>query len=404
MISSHRNQYRIVCSTFIVLLVILVSVGSVSSYYSPVVYEDPYEYHTYQQMTDELQLLADEYPMVMRLESLGTTYEGRDIWVIELSGDQQNTSGQSGVLFMGAHHGNEKPSFEILIYFINHMVTYSQRANTDDDGDGLVNEDIIDGADNDGDGLVDEDPSEDRVRDVLNHTRFYVIPMVNPDGVEVDSRKNRAPNYGPYGLSPEITSYGVDLNRNYGFQWFLYYLFPLSYHLTYYSLDSGFNFRGEHPFSEEETMAVKAFVEVHDIDISISYHSYGEFILFPWTHTSLVTPDEVVFRSIGSNISRINDYYLYLGNEYVIPRFGGTIGTSENWLYGEQGILSYTIELCEHRAPTDPVVVEEVCRTHVGVNLYVAERSNTVDVERALFPTEVCGSFWSRWLCGSFGR
>ncbi len=398
MVSLQRNQIRIVSSSFLVCMIILVAVGSVSSSNLPMVIQDPYEYHTYQQMTDELLVLANEYPSVMHLESLGTTYEGRDIWMVELTNNQQNSSGQSGVLFMGAHHGNEKPSFEILIYFINHMVSYSQRPNTDDDGDGLVNEDIIDGVDNDGDGLVDEDPSEDRVRDVLNQTRIYVIPMVNPDGVEADSRKNQAPNHGPYGLNPEVTSYGVDLNRNYAFQWFLYYVFPLNYHLTYYSLDSGFNYRGEHPFSEEETIAVKTFVEAHDIDVSLSYHSYGEFILFPWTHTSLATPDEVVFRSIGANISRINDYYLFLGNDYVIPRFGGTIGTSENWLYGEQGILSYTIELCEHRAPTDPVVVEEVCRTHVGVNLYVAERSQTVEVEREMLRSEVNGFFWFRLL------
>ena len=95
------------------------------------------------------------------------------------------------------------------------------------------------------------------MRDALNHSAIYVIPMVNPDGVEADSRKNQAPNHGPFGHASEITSYGVNLNRNYGYRWFLYYLLPLNYHLAYNLLDSGFNYRGEHPFSEEETQAVE---------------------------------------------------------------------------------------------------------------------------------------------------
>ena len=343
---------------------------------------DPYQYHTYQEMTDELTQLAQAHPDIMQMQSLGTSYQGRDIWLFELANQHISRANQSAVLLMGAHHGNEKPSFEILIYFINHLVEFAEKPNTDDDGDGLINEDIIDNFDNDNDGLIDEDPSEDRVRNALNTTIFYIIPMVNPDGVEADSRKNQAPNYGPFGHASEITSYGVNLNRNYAYRWILYYLLPMNYHLAYNLLDSGYNYRGEHPFSEEETQAVKQFVDSHDIDISVSFHSYGEFILFPWMHTTLPTPDEDLFISIGRNISRLNDYYLHVGNNYIIPRFGGTLGTSENWLYAEHDILAYTMELCRTRAPTNTSVVLDVCVKHVGVNLYLAERSVSLDEER----------------------
>ena len=343
---------------------------------------DPYQYHTYQDMMDELAQLAVAHSDIMQLQSIGTSYQGRDIWLVELSNQNNPPSNQSGVLLMGAHHGNEKPSYEILIYFINHVVELAHKPNTDDDGDGMINEDIIDNIDNDNDGLIDEDPSEDRVRDALNHSAIYVIPMVNPDGVEADSRKNQAPNHGPFGHASEITSYGVNLNRNYGYRWFLYYLLPLNYHLAYNLLDSGFNYRGEHPFSEEETQAVKQFVDTHTIDISVSFHSYGEFILFPWMHTTLPTLDEDLFVSIGRNISRLNDYYLYVGNNYLVPRFGGTLGTSENWLYSEHDIISFTVELCSTRAPINTSVVHEVCVKHVGVNLYLAERSVYLEGER----------------------
>jgi len=188
---------------------------------------EPYHYFTYQEMTDLLHDLEDQHSDIMKLESIGTTYEGRAIWMVKLSDNVDENEDESGVLLMGAHHGNEKPSFEAVIFFIQHMVHNYSKINTDDDGDGQINEDPIDGIDNDLDGQIDEDPSEDRVREVIDNTQIFCIPMVNPDGVEADTRKNCAPNYGPYGQSDEITSYGVDLNRNYGFRWFLPYIMIL---------------------------------------------------------------------------------------------------------------------------------------------------------------------------------
>jgi hypothetical protein len=345
---------------------------------------DPYQYYTYQEMTDELFSLQYNHSEIMAVESIGETYEGRDIWLVKLSDNVQETEEEPGVLFMGAHHGNEKPSFEILIFFIQHMVENYGKENIDNDNDGSFNEDIIDGVDNDRDGLVDEDPSEDRVRNVINSTQIFIIPMVNPDGVEADSRKNCAPNYGLFGLNNEITSYGVNLNRNYDDHWFLYYIFPINYHLFSNVLDFSYNYRGLHPFSENETKAVRDFVETQNISISLSFHSYGEFMIFPWMHTSKPTPDEDLFLSIGENISHINKYYLHVGGNYIIPRYAGTIGSSENWLYRNRGILSFTVELCAERAPINSTIVYNVCLIHVGVNLYICERSQILEKENIL--------------------
>ena len=344
---------------------------------------DPYHYYSYDEMTDLFQSLSQNYSDIMSLESIGKTYEQRDIWLVKLSDNVEVDENEPGVLLMGAHHGNEKPSFEILIYFIKHMVEDYSKENTDDDQDGFTNEDHIDGFDNDEDGLIDEDPSEDRVREAINNTQIFLIPMVNPDGVEADSRKNCAPNYGSFGLNKEITSYGVNLNRNYGYKWYLYYVFPLSYHLYMNTLDSSYNYKGERPFCENETIAVKNFVESHKMSISLSYHSYSEVLFYPWMYTSRNAPHENLFISVGENISSINKYYLYKGSDFLIPRYGGTLGTSEDWLYGKRGIIAFTVELCSVRVPKEPSVVQDVCLKHVGVNLYVCERSWTIDEEKA---------------------
>ena len=344
-----------------------------------------YVYYSYQKMTELLHDLVINHSNIMSISSLGKTYEGRDIWMVKLSDNVSNNEDEPGVLLMGAHHGNEKLSFEVLIFFIKHMVENYTKVNTDNDLDGLVNEDPIDGFDNDEDGLVDEDPSEDRVRDVINNSQIYLIPMVSPDGVEANTRKNRAPNYGPFGYSKEITSYGVNLNRNYGYKWYSFYLRPWRSSLRTSLNDSSYNYRGERPFCENETKAVKQFVEKHDIDISISYHSYGQIVFFPWIYCSKLTKDEILFRSIGRDITNINKYELRGLTHYIFPRYNGALGTSEDWLYGVHRILSFLIELGRTRAPKDPDVVFEICKAHTGVNLYISERALTIKNEKIVY-------------------
>jgi len=338
----------------------------------------PYEYHTYDSMTLLLNNLSHAHPDIMKLTSIGTTYEGREIWMVRLSENVTRDEDEPEVLFMGAHHGDEKPSFEVLIFFINYIIdTYQMN--------------IID---NDGDGSSDENPEYKRVRDILNTTQIYIIPMVNPDGVEYGWRKNREPNYGADGLSTNITSYGVDLNRNYGHMWNIVYLFPENYFLEYLLDDQSWIYRGETPFSEIETQAVKRFIENHEISISLSYHDYGEFMIFPWMHTSRHTPHESLFRSIGTNMSIINNYELkiygqYGDREYIIPRYQGTPGSSENWLYGEHGILAFTMELCRRRPERNPSLVLDACEKHVEVNLYICERAQTIEQEKQLIENKI---------------
>ncbi len=102
-------------------------------------------------------------------------------------------------------------------------------------------------------------------------------------------------------------------------------------------------------------------------------------------HTSKPTPHEDLFISIGENMSTINNYYLYRGRNYLIPRFGGTLGSSENWLYREQGILSFTMELCREYAPSNPEDILSACQSHVGVNLYICEKSWIIEEEKLLY-------------------
>jgi len=338
-------------STFLLLVAVPFS-GATNTQGTRPTSLEAYHYHTYQEMTDFFRSLQANHSDIMSLTSIGKTYQGRDIWMVKLSDNVQQEENEPGVLFMGAHHGNEKPGFEVLIFFIEYII------------DHYTNE------------------STPEVRNALNSTQIYIIPMINPDGVEANIRKNCAPNHGPLGLGRSITSYGVNLNRNYADNWFLYYLFPIRYSLPFVFPDSSMNYRGPYPFSENETRAVKNFADMHNLSISISYHSYGQIIMYPWMHTTKQTPDEPIFRSVGENISKINHYYLYVKQKHIINRMGGTLGTSENWLYREHGVIAFTIELCSQRAPTDPQTVYNVCITETQVHLYLCQRAQSVAAEK----------------------
>lgn len=352
--TSFIHFYKGIVVGFCISLVLL---GSLSSAYSipssRSSSSESYQYHTYQSLTAELQSLQENHSAIMSLSSIGKTYEGRDLWMVKLSDNVTEEEDEPGVLFMAAHHGNEWPGVEICLFFIRYMV------------ENYENNSLL------------------QIREIINTTQIYLLPMVNPDGVTADTRKNCAPNHGLFGKSSSVTSYGVNLNRNYDDPWFLAYLFPVRFYLPMILPDASFNYRGPYPFSENETKAVKSFAESHEFSISISYHSYGEFIIYPWMHTTKQTPDEPLFRSVGENISAFNGYYLYVKNDRLIPLYGGTLGSSENWLYREKGTLAYTVEVGKERRPSNSQVVTDLCMTHTTIQLYLCQRAQTIASEKA---------------------
>lgn len=292
-------------------------------------------YHSYERMTAELGELAENAPDIVSMFSIGTTYEGRELWVIKLSDNPDiDEQDEPDVLYMGAHHGNEKTSYEVMIYFINYVVEkYYEHSN-----------------------------EGDRVRYVVNNREMYIIPMVNPDGVNADERKNREPNYMPGPMhTPYPNCYGVDLNRNYDYMWGIF-PYPANSANPYSN-----EYEGEAPFSELETQAIRDFVGSHDFVLSLSYHTYSELILYPWGYTTQPTEDDELFRDIANSISSINGYEVMQASELYL-----TSGDSDDWLYHDHHVLSFTVELGKEHQPSYDEVLN-ISETHVGVNLYVAE-------------------------------
>ena len=230
------------------------------------------KYYTYDELTDLLGQLQIEYPEIYHYQSLGKTWEGRDIWLVKISDNVNIEEEEAEVFFTGGMHGDEKQAYEAVIYSIKAFLeNYTSP---------IVNQSFT-----------------ERVRNVINNSEIYIIPMLNPDGVEARTRKNARPNKCPFG---KTLLRGVDINRNSGYKWELLDQHPFRYRrdyrffweklnirfpiLDYHSLRGEGCYRGPEPFSEPESKAFKSVFDNNNISLYTDHHagSATGTILYGW--------------------------------------------------------------------------------------------------------------------------
>lgn len=202
-------------------------------------------YHSYESLTDDLQLLSAQYPAMAEVTTLATTAESRSILALRIS-PKPNDADVPRFLFVGCHHAREWISVEVPYLIAERLLS---QMHTPD------------------------------LQPLLDSSEFWFIPMLNPDGhafSQTDAttigqprprcwRKNRRRNSNG--------TFGVDLNRNYDIDW----LGAGS------SSDPGARtYRGPDPFSEPETQAIKSLVESRRFAGILSYHSYSLEVVYPF--------------------------------------------------------------------------------------------------------------------------
>ncbi len=181
--------------------------------------------------------------------------------------------------------------------------------------------------------------SDPRITDIVNNNRIIIVPVMNPDGYlytwssERYWRKNRRNNGG---------SFGVDLNRNWGYEW------------GGQGASDNPNddiYHGTEPFSEPETQVMRdlALSYGDQLVAHIDYHTYSQLILWPFGYAQGVQtpePDRTFFDNLATAMS--DEILAFSGVFYdpiqavdLYPAAGG----SSDWFYGELGTKSLTIEL-----------------------------------------------------------
>ena len=398
------------------------------------VYSDSTDhYRSYFQVLDELIMVTEEHGDIAALFSIGITYEEREIWALKVSDNPYEDEDEPEVLFTGAHHAKEWPSVEVVMATIHLVVNSYGNTSRDADGDGFddddndrdgtSDEDPFNGEDDDGDGEVDEDWSDARLSWLVDNRQIWFIPVLNPDGLEycrdqvingvMDEsqlwRKNREPNYDDLGPLSALT-YGVDLNRNYGFHWGELgaqsqvnsdaedYIGPRDK-----NDDDGDRRINEDPmdnedndgdgsidedtrggFSELETLALKELVEEHDFIIALHFHTYKGTIYWPWMWTLQLPAHEDTFMglAVGMNVFNGYDYRdMSERNQQTLSRHPPVDGDSNDWMYGKHGVLSYTIELGYNEFIPSPEELTGIVADNLGANLFVIEAADNPDLD-----------------------
>lgn len=338
-------------------------------------------YYRYDELSTILHGFAEEYPGLVQLESLGKSFEGRDIWLVKVTNFESGPDKEKPALWVdGNIHASEVSPSSACLYLINKLVTN-----------------------------YDTDPE---FAYLLNTRAFYICPRVNPDGAELaladkpriirsstrpypyndeplaglqwedvdgDGRmlQMRIPdpngpwkahpdeprlmvrrdpteregdfyrilpegtllNFDGYTIEPRPVKEGLDLNRNFSADW---------------RPDHEQSGAGPFPASEPETYAIMRFIADHNnITSGITFHTFSGVLLRPFSakpDDKFPAEDLWTYKKIGEKGTDITGYpnvsvyhdFLYHPNSY-------TYGDFDSWLYEQRGVFGWTVEIWSAR-------------------------------------------------------
>lgn len=292
------------------------------------------EYHRYDKITNYIDELAKLDSLVISVEIIGQSSEGRDLKVIKFCADG---CGIKPVIFIDCGiHAREWLGISMCLYIISELAENADNGN------------------------------------MLMDTNWYIIPVLNPDGYEYTHTHNRL--WRKTRSEGKICK-GVDPNRNFDYSW----------NVVGASTDECVEiYSGPTSFSEPETRAFRDFVLKHKdyIKIYISFHTYGQYILHSWGWTTELPDNVEELDALGNDVAdaikavRGTQYTVGSPATLIYPSGGG----SDDWIKGVAGVpLTYVFELPrgeENGFIADPSNIEPVVtETFVGVKVlqsYVA--------------------------------
>jgi hypothetical protein len=373
-------------------------------------------YHNYTEIVDTVLFLNATYPNIVDAFSIGKSWQNRTIYCIRLT-NESNVAPKPKLLFIGYHHAREPISLELPLYFAVETATdygFNETVTRMLDHSEIyivvaLNVDGIEAFrrnewqrknshpfDEDGDGLLDEDPPDDVNGDGHIDFFYYFANGTAPRFEGVDDDHD--------GLFNEDWVGGVDLNRNYGYQWNA-------------TCDSGSDdpsaedFRGLAPFSEPETQAVRDLALQDSFKYAVSFHSGTEDILYPWGYADVPTPDDGVFREVAGNLSALTGAPYERSAEMYT-----TSGVWDDWMYANRSTLAFTCEIYGNDSAwqygsgpepgtwwergitqafnPDPTNIEQTVRRWLPVFTYIVDRAITeahdIDVSNVATSKDGC--------------
>jgi murein tripeptide amidase MpaA len=335
-------------------------------------------YYRYDELTRILHAFAEEYPQLVRIESIGKSYEGRDIWLLTVTNFATGPAEEKPALWVdGNIHASEVSPSAACLYLIHR--------------------------------LTREYGSHEKITRCLDTRAFYICPRVNPDGAEwalADKPKiirsstrpypydedpigglvtedidgdgrmlmmripdpngnwkkhpdeprlmiRRDPDevggeyyrilpegrfdepFDPAILTIQPKKEGLDLNRNFPAHW-----------RQEYEQDGA----GPYPTSEPEVRAIVDFIAKHpNITGGVTFHTWSGVLLRPYSHQpddAFPAEDLWTYQKIGAKGTEITGYpnisvyhdFKYHPKEYIS-------GVFDDWMYDHMGVFAWTVEI-----------------------------------------------------------
>lgn len=270
--------------------------------------ENPFgSYKTYDEIVEYLYMLQRTYPNLAQVFSIGNSYQGRRVYGIKITEGvrlQRSYRSRPASVVQGCQHAREWIATMAPIYTATR----------------LLNDYGVDA----------------RTTKIVRECETYIIPVVNPDGNVYTWTNQRMwrKNRRPVG-----SNVGVDLNRNWGYQWGGQGSSGSTGSETY---------RGPSAFSEIETTNLRRFLQsLPNLTTHMDIHSYSQLILWPWGYTSNLPANNATYQQlVGRMKTEMEALY---GYTYTIGPIYTTIypasGNSVDWIHGDRRAIGISYEL-----------------------------------------------------------
>src|SRR5690349_12256708 len=335
------------------------------------------KFYRYNELTRLLKDYAKEYPDLIRLESIGKSHEGRDVWLITATNFKSGVDTEKPAFWVdGNIHASEVTASSAALYLIQALVTkYKKDENitraldtrtfyivprvnpdgaewaladkpkiirsstreypyTDDPLDGLVF-----GEDLDGDGRILQMRIEDRNGAWKAHPDDPRL-MVRRDPVETGGKYYRIlpegllKDYDGVTIKVLGPKQGLDLNRNFPAGW---------------RTESDQHGAGPYPTSEPEARNLVDFIAHHpNITGTISFHTMSGVLLRPYDDRSddeFPTADLWTYQKIGEKGTQITGYpNISVFHDFKYHPKQVITGGFDTWTYEHVGVFSWTVE------------------------------------------------------------
>lgn len=285
--------------------------------------------YDYKRLNEDIKILTENYSDVITKFTVGKSVMGKEIPCLKIG------EGENRLLLIGSHHGLEYLTSAFLMRF---LANYTVR---------LLTENLY----------FDHD-----IHELNEKVTLYIIPMLNPDGVDI--AVNGLDITNPYhrrlislvGIHSfnqvwQANAGGVDINHNYDANWKMVVERP-----------APSKFGGPYPESEPETCAAVHFARENDIDMILAFHSQGREIYYDFDGMTAMRSEEIARR-----MSKESGYQL------AQPTGTASFGGCKDWFIKEFGKEGFTIEIGSGKNPLPMSMLDDVYDENAKIVLTAME-------------------------------